>query len=106
MVQTIGGIAPLSLQNFRLQVRKISAALKSLIMGPYVDGGAIQRTATYLIMSHDSNELTLTLKGDKLVLRGPAEGRSEHFAGVKAILNKALGHFGETMGYSYFYGTI
>jgi hypothetical protein len=105
MWQTVGKRAQFSPQNFRLQLRQKFAALKSLIIGPYANGGAIQRTATYLVMSHDSNELTLTLKGDKLVLRAPAEGRSEHFARVKGIMNKALGHFGEKMGYSYFYGT-
>ena len=101
--QTIWKQAPLSPQHFRLHLWKIFAALKSLIIGPYANGGAIQRTATYLIMSHDSNGLTLTLKGDKLVLRAPAEGRSEHFAEVTATLSKVLGHFGEKMGYFYFY---
>ena len=104
--QTTGKQAPFSPKDFRCQLRKILAALKSLIISPYANGGAIQRTATYLIMSHDSNELTLTLKDDKVALRAPAEGRSQHYTGLKAVFNAALCRSGENMGYSYFYGTI
>jgi hypothetical protein len=104
--QTIGERVRLSPRTFRLPIRRTIAELKSLIMGPYSKGGAIQRTATYLIMSHDSNEIMLTLRGDKLVLRGPSEGRSEHFGRIKTILNKTLGRYRANMGYSYFYGSV
>jgi hypothetical protein len=91
--------------NLRLRLRRAIAALRSLIFGPYAQGGAIQRTATYLIMSHDSNEISMVLKDDKMLLRGQAEGRSKHYATMKATLDKMLSHSGAQMGFSYFYGT-
>ncbi|EAW17024.1 uncharacterized protein NFIA_003800 [Aspergillus fischeri NRRL 181] len=87
-----------------LQLGKTIAALQSLLLGPYAHGGAIQRTSTYLVMSHDSNEITLTLKNGQPYLRAPAEGRSAHFKWIKAILSEVLGRSGENIGFSYFYG--
>ncbi|KAE8422651.1 FAD/NAD(P)-binding domain-containing protein [Aspergillus pseudocaelatus] len=83
---------------------KAFAGINSLILGPRVPGGAIQRTATYLVMSHDSNELTLTLTNDKPCFRGPAEGRSENRARILKILRTMVSRTGATLGYSYFYG--
>ncbi|KKK14322.1 hypothetical protein ARAM_000785 [Aspergillus rambellii] len=66
------------------QIRKTLAALKSLVMGPYAAGGAIQRTSTYLIMSHDSNEITASIKRDQINIEGPTEGYREK---LKKILS-------------------
>ncbi|GIK07468.1 hypothetical protein Aspvir_003134 [Aspergillus viridinutans] len=96
ILQTIG--------KHSLQLGKTIAALKSLLLGPYAHGGAIQRTSTYLVMSHDSNEITLTLKNGQLYLRAPAEGRSAHFKWIKAILSEVLGRSEANIGFSYFYG--
>lgn len=79
-------------------------ALKSLLLGPYVSGGAIQRTSTYLVMSHDSNETTLTLKDDKPHLQGLGEGRSKNILRIKDCLEMVIKHTGASMGFSYFYG--
>lgn len=81
------------------------AALNSLLRGPYVSGGAIQRTSTYLIMSHDSNEITLTLKDDKPYLRGVGEGRSKNILRIKDSLERVIKRAGASMGFSYFYGS-
>jgi hypothetical protein len=105
IMQTMRAHAPSLLWDFQLRFWKILASLKSLILGPYTHGGAIQRTSTYLVMSHDSNEITVTLKKDRLLLRGPAEGRSDNFARLKGIVNRAIMHSGAKMGYSYFYGS-
>lgn len=56
------------------------------------------------MMSHDSNEITLTLKDDQLCLRGPAEGRSENFKWIKKMFKELFAHTGANMGFSYYYG--
>ncbi|KAJ5913560.1 CAZyme family AA3 [Penicillium tannophilum] len=84
--------------------RRTLAALKSLLFGPYARGGALQRTSTYLVMSHDSNEMTLTLDSDQLRLRAPSEGRSENSKKIKKLLNTLFGFTQASMGFSYFYG--
>jgi hypothetical protein len=106
ILQTFAEKAPFVTPSRWLEAKRLFAALKSLLLGPYSTGGALQRTATYLVMSHDSNELSLVLKGDKVVLRGPAEGRSEHFTTMKGILGRFLRSSGAKMGFSYFYGNM
>lgn len=83
---------------------KAIASLKSLLLGPYAHGGSLQRTSTYLVMSHDSNETTLTMKDNQLFLSAPKEGRSEHFKWMKSIFNGLFTRTGADMGFSYFYG--
>ncbi|KAK4865103.1 hypothetical protein LT330_001726 [Penicillium expansum] len=103
-LQTMKSQALCCLWNPRQEARKTLASLRSLLFGPYAYNGAIQRTSTYLVMSHDSNEITLTLKNDQLCLRGPAEGKSEHFKSIKKMLNKLFARTGASMGFSYPYG--
>ncbi|KAJ5781624.1 CAZyme family AA3 [Penicillium psychrosexuale] len=103
-LQTMKSQALCCLWNPRQEAKKTLASLKSLLFGPYAYNGALQRTSTYLVMSHDSNEITLTLKDDRLCLRGPAEGRSEHFKWIKNIFNETFARTGSRMGFSYFYG--
>ncbi|OQE08838.1 hypothetical protein PENVUL_c008G01117 [Penicillium vulpinum] len=83
---------------------KTLASFNSLLFGPYAYHGALQRTSTYLVMSHDSNEVTLTLKDDQLCLRGPAEGRSEHFKWITKKFKELFARTGAMIGFSYFYG--
>lgn len=80
------------------------AMLKCLMLGPYALGGSLQRTSTYLVMSHDSNEMTLTLKKGQLGLSAPREGQSEHFKRIKGIFTGLFTRTGAKMGFSYFYG--
>ncbi|KAI9654643.1 MAG: hypothetical protein M1821_005850 [Bathelium mastoideum] len=91
-------------RNLRRQLQKTMAAIKSLALGAYAKNGAIQRTATYLLMCHDSNETVLTLDCDRPVLRGTPQSRSEHFKRMKVKLNEAISRSGAKMGYSYFFG--
>ncbi|KAI9679131.1 MAG: hypothetical protein M1822_007341 [Bathelium mastoideum] len=91
-------------RNLLCQLQKTMAAIKSLVLGAYAKNGAIQRTATYLLMCHDSNETVLTLDCDRPVLRGTPESRSEHFKRMKVKLNEAISRSGAKMGYSYFFG--
>lgn len=83
---------------------KVLAILKCLLLGPYALGGSLQRTSTYLVMSHDSNEMTLTLKKGQMGLSAPKEGHSEHFNRIKGIFNGLCSRTGAKMGFSYFYG--
>ncbi|CAG8906406.1 unnamed protein product [Penicillium egyptiacum] len=103
-LQTMKSQAGCCLWNPRQETRKVLASVKSLLFGPHAYNGALQRTSTYLVMSHDSNEITLTLKDDQLCLRGPAEGRSEHFKWMKKMFKELFAHTGARMGFSYPYG--
>ncbi|KOS39234.1 hypothetical protein ACN38_g9926 [Penicillium nordicum] len=103
-LQTMKSQALCCLWSPRREARKTIASLKSLLFGPYAYNGSLQRTSTYLVMSHDSNEITLTLKNDQLCLKGPAEGRSEHFKWIKKMFKELFARTGANMGFSYHYG--
>ncbi|CAI7568320.1 unnamed protein product [Penicillium glandicola] len=103
-LQTMKSQALCYLWSPRQEARKTLASLRSLVFGPYAYNGALQRTSTYLVMSHDSNEVTLTLKDDQLCLRGPAEGRSHNFKSIKERFKELFARTGASMGFSYFYG--
>ncbi|KAJ5334174.1 uncharacterized protein N7506_007957 [Penicillium brevicompactum] len=83
---------------------KFLASLRSVIFGPYAIGGAVQRTSTYLVMSHDSNEMTLTLKDNQICLSAPKEGQSKHFQRIKEMFHELFARTGAQMGFTYFYG--
>ncbi|CAG7934649.1 unnamed protein product [Penicillium olsonii] len=104
ILQTIKSQVLSILWDTRNEKGKLIAALKSLILGPYALGGALQRTSTYLVMSHDSNEMTIALKNDQPCLSAPKEGRSEHFKRIKGLFNDLFNSTGTKMGVSYFYG--
>ncbi|KAL4811603.1 hypothetical protein BDW67DRAFT_179441 [Aspergillus spinulosporus] len=71
-----------------ITTRRTLAAIKSIVRGPYTPGGAIQRTATYLAMSHDNNEVTLTLEYDDPHLQGAGEGHGANILSVKRCLHQ------------------
>jgi hypothetical protein len=101
------GNLPSSLRgSLWLRAGKMYSSFKSLIMGPYTQGGAIQRTATYLVMSHDSNELYLTMEEDNVLLRGPAEGRSAYLTSIREMMKRAITNAGARLGTLYLYGII
>ncbi|KAL4907588.1 hypothetical protein BDW74DRAFT_176339 [Aspergillus multicolor] len=72
------------------QARRVIATLKSLLLGPFVPGGAMQRTATYLVMSHDSNEITLMLKDDKPHFQAVGESRGTNSRRIKDTLRAVI----------------
>ena len=106
ILQSIGKQAPFSLRNMRLLLQSLFATLGSLIFGSYAQGTASQRISTYFVMSHDSNEATLTMKDGKPLYRAPAEGRSEHFTVMKAILNKFIEPSAAKIGCFYLFGNF
>ncbi|KAJ7641630.1 hypothetical protein FB45DRAFT_976315 [Roridomyces roridus] len=77
--------------------RHIISALQSRFGGAYAKSGSIQRTQTYLIMSHDSNEGLITMQGDKSYLQFLGVGRTEHVSKLNQVLTNATGAVGGTM---------
>lgn len=88
------------------RVRGNLARAGSLFLGPYYRKGAIQRTQTYLVMSHDSNQAILTLKDDKPVLEFLGVGRSDHVQHLHNVLAKATRAVGGTFVKNPFYSIL
>jgi cholesterol oxidase len=59
----------------------------SLVCGPY--HGAIQNTQTYLVMSHDDSDGSMTLEDDRLRLHWPGAGTQPVFTRVNDRLDQA-----------------
>lgn len=78
----------------------------SFFLGPYYKKGAIERTQSYLVMSHDSNQAILTLKDDKPVLEFLGVGRSNHVKHINSILEKATRAVGGTFVQNPFYALM
>lgn len=83
--------------------KRVLTAQGSRAFGPYFKKGAIERTQTYLIMSHDSNQAILTLVGDKPQLKFLGVGRSESVQRLNEILREATEAIGGTYVNSPFY---
>lgn len=86
------GVSPKILPpNYGLasRLQHLGASVKSRVFGPYTPNGSIERTQTYLIMSHDSNQAVLTLRDDKPNLTFLGVGRSGHVKTLNALLAKA-----------------
>lgn len=67
--------------------KDVMARIKSWTFGPYVAGGSMNRTAVYLVMSHDENEGSLELSRGKLSLQwsvAGAKSRENHIMGLLA----------------------
>ena len=74
-----------------------------MLGGPYAQGGSVNRTQTYLIMSHDSNEGIVTLENDKPYLQFLGVGRTEHVKQLNAMLAKITNGIGGALINSPFY---
>ncbi|KAL2126285.1 hypothetical protein VTI74DRAFT_1264 [Chaetomium olivicolor] len=68
------------------EAAKYASRLKSKVLGPYWVRGSVQRTAAYLIMSHDSSQGTLTLKENTPVLSYSGVGRSKSVSRIHEFL--------------------
>jgi hypothetical protein len=70
------------------------ARMKSWILGPYTEGGSVNRTLAFLAMSHDENEGTMTLSDDVSALQWSGIGskrRSENIDSVLLEMTENLG---------------
>ncbi|KAF2116445.1 hypothetical protein BDV96DRAFT_658731 [Lophiotrema nucula] len=77
--------------------RKVTARLKTLIFGPYAIGSSLNRTQSYLVMSHDSNEGIMTLEDDKPKLQFLGVERKEHIRHIQNILARMTHSNGGTL---------
>ena len=93
-------------QNLLEKFKHILAQQGSRFLGPYFRKGSIERTQVYLVMSHDSNQATLTLKDDKPVLEFAGVGKSEHVKYLNGVLKEATEAVGGTFVQSPFYAAL
>lgn len=105
MLETMPGkqSPPLS---FTARIQHALASLGSRVLGPYYSRGSIEKTQIYLVMSHDSNQATLSLKRDQPVLQFKGVGRSEHVTYLNGLLKKVTEAVGGTFINSPFYAVL
>ncbi|OLN95454.1 Cholesterol oxidase 2 [Colletotrichum chlorophyti] len=99
-LQTLLELMPGSIETpgepFSEKVRSAFARYRSHIFGAYRQGGSMDNTQVYLVMSHDSSQAMLTLKDDKPVLEFLGVGRSDHVRKLNDLLAKATQAVGGT----------
>ncbi|KAJ7248149.1 hypothetical protein B0H12DRAFT_727764 [Mycena haematopus] len=88
------------------RLRHLFSATKSRFLGPYSEGGSVNRMQTYLIMSHDSNEAIITLQNDKPYLQFLGVGRTEHVKKLNQVLANATKAIGGTLVNSPFHAAF
>jgi hypothetical protein len=88
---------------FKARARQFWSSMKIRIFGPYVIGGSVNRTQTYLVMSHDNNEGILSMEHDKLRLQFLGVGKTEHVKKLERMLEKLTNSIGGTLINSPFY---
>lgn len=86
-------------------LRHFLSRMQSRVFGPYAAGGSMNRTQTYLVMSHDSSEAIITLTGDKPYLQFTGVGRTERVDKVREVLATASGAIGGTLIDAPFYAS-
>ncbi|KAE9391530.1 FAD/NAD(P)-binding domain-containing protein [Gymnopus androsaceus JB14] len=79
------------------RLRYLFSETETRFFGPYAKDSPINRTQTYLVMSHDSNEAILSLRDDKPHLQFLGVGRTEHVKKLNEILAKATVAIGGTL---------
>lgn len=72
----------------------------------YAPRGSLERTQTYLIMSHDNKQAVMTLEKGKPTLRWGGVGRSEHVKYLINILSMITSAVGGTYINSPFYASL
>lgn len=88
------------------RLRHTLSSAGSRFLGPYYKKGSIERTQTYLVMSHDTNQAILTLKDDKPSLEFLGVGRSDHVKKINAVLKEATEAVGGTFINNPFYSAL
>jgi hypothetical protein len=78
-------------------LRGLRARLQSRVFGPYTKGGSVDRTQTYLLMSHDSNEGILALQGNKPLLQFVGVGKTERVSTLRDVMANITGYVGGTL---------
>ncbi|PYH96670.1 FAD/NAD(P)-binding domain-containing protein [Aspergillus ellipticus CBS 707.79] len=70
------------------KITKFATRMMAKFLGPYSPKGSVQKTAVYLIMSHDSDQGRMALKNDKPMLTYSGVGRSKSVSRIHDILEK------------------
>lgn len=70
-------------------IEEVIARFKSWILGPYAAQGSVNRTAVYLVMSHDENEGNMSISNKKLDLQWSGPGAKSVDEGIKNLLRRA-----------------
>ncbi|KAJ7641620.1 hypothetical protein FB45DRAFT_825916 [Roridomyces roridus] len=86
-----------------LSIPRSLSSLQSRVVGPYAKSGSVQRTQTYLVMTHDNGEGLVTMDGDKPRLQLLNVGRKEHVAKLTEVLENATRLIGGKLIASPFY---
>ncbi len=120
MLETMPGSSEPKDENLLQRTQATLARYGSRFLGPYFQGGSVDNTKVYLIMSHDcefgadapgkkkhlgdlkltclvANQAVLTLKDDKPVLEFLGVARSHHVKKLNEILEKATKEVGGTL---------
>lgn len=71
--------------------------LPQTFLSPGAKGSPLNRTQTYLVMSHDSSEAILSLHEDKPHLQFLGAGRTEHVKRLNQVFAKATEAIGGTL---------
>ncbi|KAM0154579.1 hypothetical protein ACHAPG_006429 [Botrytis cinerea] len=100
-----GSEAPADLTTLE-KLRHTLSSAGSRFLGPYYKKGSIERTQTYLVMSHDTNQAILTLKDDKPSLEFLGVGRSDHVRKINNVLKEATEAVGGTFVNNPFYAAL
>ena len=81
----------------RQKFQHLISRLRSRVLGPYSSGGSMQKTQIYLIMSHDSNQASLTFNAKgKPIIKFLGVGRSHHVTYLNGLLAQATTAVGGT----------
>ena len=78
-------------------IHKLIAKPKRWIYGPYNPRGSINRTAVYLVMSHDESEGTMETKDSQIILRWSDTGVEYRSRTIQDVLYKATASIGGTL---------
>jgi choline dehydrogenase-like flavoprotein len=81
-------------RSLRDRLHELKDGASSLVLGAWNQGGALNRTMVYLVMSHDGNQATLTLQNNKLSLEFIGVGRDHHVKELNRVLLKAANMIG------------
>jgi len=97
VMQDMFDISPKSsprLKSIEDCLRQVKDGILNRIAGPWDYGSSLNRTMVYLIMSHDDNQATLTLKNGKPYLQYRGASRAETVTKLTARLEDATSHIG------------
>lgn len=83
-------------KDFTSMFRNKLSGIGKLMSGPHIQRESLERTQTYLVMSHDSNQGSLSLRNDKPNLKYSVNGRTEHVNYLGELLTKATNAVGGT----------